>query len=177
VFTVELVGFSVLREFAVVITAVLLAGRTNSAFTAQIGAMRMRQEVDAMRVLGLDVMERLVAPRVIAMTLMTPFLTFAAMIAGLLGGLLVCWATLGVSPILYLSRIQENVGVQHFWVGMVKAPIFGFVLALIACRQGLLVEGDVASLGKRTTASVVQAIFLLIVLDAAFAIWFLDMDW
>ncbi|MFZ4070285.1 MAG: ABC transporter permease [Caulobacterales bacterium] len=177
VFTVELVGFSVLREFAVVITAVLLAGRTNSAFTAEIGAMRMRQEVDAMRVLGLDVMERLVAPRVIAMTVMTPLLTLMAMFAGLLGGLVVCWGALGVSPLLFISRIQENVGGQHFWVGLVKAPLFGFVLALISCRQGLLVESDVASLGRRTTASVVQAIFILIVLDALFALWFLEMDW
>jgi phospholipid/cholesterol/gamma-HCH transport system permease protein len=177
VFTVELVGFSVLREFAVVITAVLLAGRTNSAFTAEIGAMRMRQEVDAMRVLGIDVMERLVAPRVIAMTVMTPLLTLMAMLAGLFGGLIVCWAALGVSPALFISRIQENVGAQHFCVGIVKAPLFGFVLALIACRQGLLVESDVASLGRRTTASVVQAIFLLIVLDALFALWFLEMDW
>jgi phospholipid/cholesterol/gamma-HCH transport system permease protein len=177
VFTVELVGFSVLREFAVVITAVLLAGRTDSAFTAEIGAMRMRQEIDAMRVLGLDVMERLVAPRVIAMVIATPLLTFAAMIAGLFGGALVCWAVLGVSPVLFLSRIQDGVGAQHFWVGMVKAPVFGLVLAVVGCRHGLKVGGDVASLGRETTSSVVQAIFLVIVIDAMFALWFRAMNW
>ncbi|MBU6372245.1 MAG: ABC transporter permease [Alphaproteobacteria bacterium] len=177
VFTVELVGFSVLREFAVVITAVLLAGRTDSAFTAEIGAMKMRQEIDAMRVLGLDVMERLVAPRVIAMVVMTPLLTFAAMVAGLAGGMLVCWGVLGVSPVLFLSRIQEGVGETHFWVGLSKAPLFGFVLALVGCRHGLRVGGDVASLGRETTSSVVQAIFLVVVIDAALALWFMEMGW
>lgn len=177
VFTVELVGFSVLREFAVVITAVLLAGRTDSAFTAEIGAMKMRQEIDAMRVLGLDVMERLVAPRVIAMVVMTPILTFAAMVTGLAGGMAVCWGVLGVSPVLFLSRIQEGVGETHFWVGMSKAPLFGFVLALVGCRHGLRVGGDVASLGRETTSSVVQAIFLVVVIDAALALWFLEMGW
>lgn len=175
VFTVELVGFSILREFAVVITAVLLAGRTDSAFTAEIGAMKMRQEIDAMRVLGLDVMERLVAPRVIAMTVTAPLLTFAAMLAGLAGGMLVCWANLGISPILFISRIQEGVGETHFWVGLSKAPVFGFVLAIVGCRHGLKVGGDVASLGRETTSSVVQAIFLVIVLDALFALWFLEL--
>lgn len=177
VFTVELVGFSVLREFAVVITAVLLAGRTDSAFTAEIGAMKMRQEIDAMRVLGLDVMERLVVPRVIAMVVMTPLLTFAAMVAGLAGGMMVCWGVLGVSPVLFLSRIQEGVGETHFWVGMSKAPLFGFVLALVGCRHGLRVGGDVASLGRETTSSVVQAIFLVVVIDAALALWFMEMGW
>ena len=177
VFTVELVGFSVLREFAVVITAVLLAGRTNSAFTAEIGAMKMRQEIDAMRVLGLDVIERLVAPRVLAMVVMTPILTFAAMVAGLAGGLLVCWSVLGVSPILFLSRIQEGVGETHFFVGISKAPLFGFVLAVVACRHGLKVGGDVGSLGRETTSSVVQAIFLVVLIDAILALWFLEMGW
>jgi phospholipid/cholesterol/gamma-HCH transport system permease protein len=177
VFTVELVGFSVLREFAVVITAVLLAGRTDSAFTAEIGAMKMRQEIDAMRVLGLDVMERLVAPRVGAMVIMTPLLTFAAMIAGLIGGLIVCWGVLGVSPVLFFSRIQEGVGQTHFLVGLSKAPLFGFVLAIVGCRHGLRVGGEVASLGRETTSSVVQAIFLVVVIDALLALWFLEMGW
>jgi phospholipid/cholesterol/gamma-HCH transport system permease protein len=176
VFTVELVGFSVLREFAVVITAVLLAGRTDSAFTAEIGAMKMRQEIDAMRVLGLDVMERLVAPRLIAMVIMTPILTFAAMIAGLFGGMLVCWLDLGVSPLMFLNRMQDSVGDTPFWVGMVKAPVFGFILAVVGCRHGLRVGGDVASLGRETTASVVQAIFLVLVVDSVFALWFRAMN-
>lgn len=177
VFTVELVAFSVLREFAAVITAVILAGRSNSAFTAEIGAMKMRQEIDAMRVMGLEPLATLVVPRVIALMVMLPLLTFAAMIAGLAGGLVVCWRTLGVSPVMFLARIQEAVPVQHFWAGMVKTPFFALALALIACRQGLEVGGDVASLGSRTTSSVVQAIFMVIVIDALFALWFVEMNW
>lgn len=176
VFTVELVGFSVMREFGVLITAILLAGRTDSAFTAQIGAMKMRQEIDAMRVLGIDPMEAIVAPRVIAMQVMVPILTFAAVFAGLVGGLLVCWASIGTSPALFITRIQEGVKVQYFWEGMVKTPLIALVLALIGCRHGLETGGDVTSLGKRVTSSVVQAIFLVIVIDALFALWFLQMD-
>lgn len=177
VFTIELVAFSMLREFAVVITAVLLAGRTNSAFTAEIGAMKMRQEIDAMQVIGLKPMEALVAPRVIAMLVMTPILTFAAMLAGLFGGLLVVWLELGVSPVMFIARISDAVPEQHFWVGMSKAPAFAIALAVIACKQGLSVGGDVASLGSRVTTSVVQSIFMIILLDAVFALWFLEMDW
>jgi len=177
VFTVELVAFSVLREFGIVITAILLAGRTDSAFTAQIGAMKMRQEIDAMRVLGIDPMEAIVVPRLIAMVIMTPLLAFAAVIAGLLGGLLICWVVLNVSPVMFVTRIQDGVPVQHFWVGMIKAPVMAVVLALIGCRHGLETGGDVTSLGKRVTSSVVQSIFLVIVIDALFAIWFLEMDW
>lgn len=176
VFTVELVAFSVMREFGVVITAVLLAGRTDSAFTAEIGAMKMRQEIDAMRVIGIDPMEALVAPRVIAMLVMTPILTFGAVMAGLFGGLLVAWAELGVSPNMFLTRIADAVPAQHFWVGMVKAPVFAVVLAIIGCKQGLSVGGDVASLGQRVTTSVVQSIFMVILIDAGFALWFLEMD-
>ncbi|MBX3510948.1 MAG: ABC transporter permease [Hyphomonadaceae bacterium] len=177
VFTVELVAFSMLREFGVVITAVLLAGRTDSAFTAEIGAMKMRQEIDAMQVMGIDPMEALVAPRVIAIMVMTPILTFGAMMSGLFGGVLVCWADLGVSPAMFFARMAETVPEQHFWVGMSKAPAFAMVLAIIGCKQGLSVGGDVASLGKRVTTSVVQAIFMVILLDALFALWFLEMDW
>ncbi len=177
VFTVELVAFSMMREFGVVITAIILAGRTNSAFTAEIGAMKMRQEIDAMRVMQLDPMDALVAPRVIAMLIMMPILTFAATMAGIFGGLLVCWAELGVSPAMFFARISEVVPSQHFWVGMVKSPVFAIVLAVIACKQGLSVGGDVGSLGKRVTTSVVQAIFMVILLDALFALWFLEMDW
>ncbi|MEJ0023614.1 MAG: ABC transporter permease [Alphaproteobacteria bacterium] len=177
IFTVELVAFSVLREFAVVITCVLLAGRTNSSFTAELGAMKMRQEIDALRVLGVDPMEALVAPRVLAMLFMTPVLTFVAVMAGLLGGMLVSWLALNISPVLFLNRIQENVPVRHFWVGMIKAPVFAMILAVVACRHGLNVGGDVASLGKETTSSVVQAIFLIVVVDAIFALWFMELDW
>ena len=174
VFVVDLVGIGVLREFAVIITAILLAGRSNSAFTAQIGSMKMRQEIDAMQVIGLNPFETLVAPRAIACLVSTPILTFVAMIAGILGGLLVAW-TQGVTPVLFSARLTEVVSMQHFWVGMVKAPVFGLVVAIIGCRQGLAVEGSVESLGRRTTTSVVQAIFTVIVLDAMFAMLFLQM--
>ncbi len=174
VFVVDLVGIGVLREFAVIITAILLAGRSNSAFTAQIGSMKMRQEIDAMQVIGLNPFETLVAPRAIACIVSTPILTFVAMVAGILGGLLVAW-TQGVTPVLFSARLTEVVSMQHFWVGMVKAPVFGLVVAIIGCRQGLAVEGSVESLGRRTTTSVVQAIFTVIVLDAMFAMLFLQM--
>jgi phospholipid/cholesterol/gamma-HCH transport system permease protein len=177
VFTVELVAYSMFREFGAVITAILLAGRTDSAFTAEIGAMKMRQEIDALRVMGLSPMEVLVIPRLIAMLVMVPFLTFLATLAGLFGGMLICWMQLGISPGMFFSRIQENIPDQHFWAGMFKAPFFAIVLALIGCRHGLEVGNDVASLGERTTASVVQSIFVVIVLDALFAIWFLEMNW
>jgi phospholipid/cholesterol/gamma-HCH transport system permease protein len=141
VFTVELVAFSMLREFAAVITAVILAGRSNSAFTAEIGAMKMRQEIDAMRVMGLEPISVLVAPRVIAMLIMAPLLTFCAMMAGLVGGLLVCWGELGVSPVMFWSRIEEAVPAQHFWAGMVKSPFFAVALTIVACRHGTEVGG------------------------------------
>ena len=176
VFTVELVAFSMMREFGVVITAVLLAGRTSSAFTAEIGAMKMRQEIDAMRTMGIQPMEALVAPRVIGMLIMTPLLTFSATMAGLFGGLLVCWVNLGISPVMFFSRIADEVPAQHFWIGMVKSPVFALVLSVIACKQGLSVGGDVNSLGRHVTSSVVQAIFMVILLDAIFAIWFLEMN-
>lgn len=175
IFVVDLVGVSVLREFAVLITAILLAGRSNSAFTAQIGSMKMRQEIDAMTVIGLDTYETLVIPRALACLVSAPILTFAAMMSGLLGGLLVSWSQ-DISPILFISRLKEMVDISHFWVGMAKAPVYGLVVAIIGCRQGLAVAGSVDSLGGRTTTSVVQAIFTIIVLDAMFAMLFLRMD-
>lgn len=177
VFTVDLVAFSVLREFAVIVAAILLAGRSGSAFTAEIGAMKMRQEIDAMRVIGIGPMEALVVPRVWAMLIMTPILTFAGMMSGLLGGIIVCWLALDISPAMFIGRMAETVPEQHFWVGMVKAPVFAMSIAVIACKQGLAVGGDVASLGNRVTSSVVQSIFMVILMDALFALWFLEMDW
>jgi phospholipid/cholesterol/gamma-HCH transport system permease protein len=176
VFTVELVGIGMLREFGAVITAILLAGRTDSAFTAQLGAMKMRQEIDAMRTIGLDPMEALVAPRLIALLVMTPLLTFAATIAGVAGGLVAAWSSMGISPTLFVERFQTQVPEQHFWVGIVKTPVFALVVALVGCRQGLLVGDDVVSLGRRTTSSVVQSIFLVILLDAIFAIVFYQLN-
>ncbi len=176
-FTVDLVALSVLREFGVMMTALILAGRSDSAFTAHIGAMRMRQEIDAMQVLGMDVFEVLVLPRVIACIIMAPILAFAATMAGLVGGGLVSWAVLDVSPSLFVTRMQENVPLIHFWVGLAKAPVFALAISLIGCRQGLLVEGNVQSLGERTTASVVQALFTVIFIDAVFAMIYLELGW
>lgn len=176
VFAVELIGISVLREFAVVLTAVLLAGRSASSFAAEIGAMKMNQEVDAMRVMGVDPFDALVLPRVVALLIMLPALTFIANLAGLFGGAMVAWAQLDLSPAFFLQRIQENVGAQHFWVGISKAPVFAVVIAAIGCRQGMSVGGDVESLGERVTAAVVQAIFAIIVIDAIFAMIYLELN-
>jgi phospholipid/cholesterol/gamma-HCH transport system permease protein len=176
VFTVELLAVAVLREFGVFITAILIAGRTDSAFAAELGAMKLNSEVDAIKTMGLDPMEVLVGPRVIALLVMTPLLTFAAMISGLAGGILVLWTSLDMSPAMTLARIHEVIPIQHFWVGMSKAPVFGFILAVIGCRQGLAVERDVQSLGARTTAAVVQSIFLIVVVDAIFAVAYLKLD-
>ena len=175
IFTVELVGFAVLREFGVVITAIILAGRTNSAFTAQIGAMRMRQEVDALVTLGLNPMDVLVVPRAFAMLVMTPILTLIAALFGLGGGVFVSWLALDINPTVFINRLQSAVPVANFWVGMSKAPVFGLVVALIGCRQGLQVGGSVQSLGQSTTKSVVQAIFSIIVIDAMFALFYLEL--
>jgi phospholipid/cholesterol/gamma-HCH transport system permease protein len=175
VFMVDLVGFSVLRELAVIITAILLAGRSDSAFTASIGAMKMRQEIDAMTVMGLDTYEVLVIPRAIACVIAMPILTFLAMMSGLAGGLLVAWATADISPVLFFNRLQTAVGVENLWVGLSKTPVFGLIIAVIGCRQGLAVTGSVESLGQRTTTSVVQAIFAVILVDALFAILFFQL--
>ncbi|MEM9938226.1 MAG: ABC transporter permease [Pseudomonadota bacterium] len=175
IFVVELVGIGHLRELGVVLVAVIVAGRTNSAFTAQIGAMKMRQEVDAMQTLGLDPMDVIVAPRVIAMVVMLPVLTFVGMLAGLGGGVMVGWLALDINPTVFFNRLQDYVPIENFWIGMVKAPVFGLVIALIGCRQGLEVGGSVQSLGEHTTKSVVQAIFSIIVIDALFAIFFMEL--
>lgn len=175
IFVVELVGIGLLRELGVVLVAVIIAGRTNSAFTAQIGAMKMRQEVDAMQTLGLDPMDVIVAPRVIAMVLMLPVLTFIGMLAGLGGGVMVSWLALDINPTVFFNRLQDYVPMENFWIGMSKAPVFGLAIALIGCRQGLEVGGSVQSLGEHTTKSVVQAIFSIIVIDALFAIFYMEL--
>jgi phospholipid/cholesterol/gamma-HCH transport system permease protein len=177
VFTVQLVAVAVLREFAVVITSVLLAGRSASSFAAEIGSMRMNQEVDAMQVMGVNPFQALVIPRLAAMIVMLPLLTFVAMLAGLFGGLLVTWSQLSYGPAFFIQRISEDplMG-QHLMVGMIKAPVFAVVVAAIGCRQGMSVAGDVESLGRRVTAAVVQAIFAIIFLDAVFALIFLELN-
>jgi phospholipid/cholesterol/gamma-HCH transport system permease protein len=175
VFAVELIGIAVLREFNIIITAVLLAGRSASSFAAELGSMKMNQEIDAMQVMGVDPFEALVLPRFIALLAIIPLLTFVATLAGLFGGLVVVWTALDLGPTFFLQRIVDNVGVVHFWVGMSKAPVMAAVIAGIGCRQGLEVGGDVESLGRRVTAAVVHAIFAIIMIDAAFALLFMKL--
>ena len=176
IFVVELVSAAFLREFGVLLTAILLAGRTASAFTAQIGMMVNREEVDAIRVLGLDPIDLLVIPRVLALLAMLPLLTFIAMIAGLLGGMAVGMLNLDIPAAAYLARMHEMMNIDNFVVGMVKAPIFAMVIALIGCLEGLQTQGTAQSLGERTTSSVVQSISMVIVIDAIAALWFMEMD-
>ncbi|KGM55138.1 ABC transporter permease [Lysobacter daejeonensis GH1-9] len=176
IYVVELVSISFLREFGVLLTAIILAGRTASAFTAQIGAMKSREEVDAIRTLGMDPIDLLVIPRLLALVVMLPLLTFVAMVFGLLGGLTVGAYGLDIPPPQYLSRMQDTMEVRHFIVGLVKAPMFAVVIALIGCLEGLQVQGTAQSVGERTTSSVVQAISMVIVLDALAAIWFMELN-
>jgi len=175
IYVVELVSISFLREFGVLLTAIILAGRTASAFTAQIGAMKAREEVDALRTLGMDPIDLLVLPRVVALVLMLPLLTFIAMVAGLLGGLTVGAFNLDIPPQAYLARMDATMELRHFLVGLAKAPVFAVVIGLIGCLEGLQVEGTAQSVGERTTSSVVQAISLVIVIDAFMALWFMQM--
>ncbi|MEB3898777.1 MlaE family lipid ABC transporter permease subunit [Pseudomonas putida] len=177
IFTVDLVAFSFLREFAVLLTAILMAGRTASAFTAQIGSMKANEEIDAIRTLGLNPIELLVAPRVLALLISLPLLTFVAMIYGIVGGAVVCALSLDISPAMFLSLLQSDIGVQHFLVGLVKAPFFAFLIAAIGCLEGFKVTGSAESVGAHTTSSVVQSIFVVIVLDAVAALFFMEMGW
>jgi len=175
IYVVELVSIAFLREFGVLLTAIILAGRTASAFTAQIGSMKSREEVDAIRTLGMDPIDLLVIPRVLALLVMMPLLTFVGMIAGLLGGLTVGAYGLDIPPQQYLARMQDTMELRHFLVGLVKAPVFALVISLIGCLEGLQVQGTAQSVGERTTSSVVQSISLVIILDAMAAIWFMEM--
>ena len=171
VFVVDLISISILRELGLLLTAIIVAGRSASAFTAAIGSMKMNQEVDAMRTLGLDPIEVLVLPRVLALLFTLPILGFLADIAGLLGGALMAWYELGVSPGTFKTRLLAT-DVSHFLVGISKAPFFAVIIAVIGCYQGLQVESNADSLGRLTSRSVVQAIFMVIVADATFSIFF-----
>jgi phospholipid/cholesterol/gamma-HCH transport system permease protein len=174
IFTVELVSYAFLREFGVLLTAIILAGRSGSAFTAQIGSMKSREELDAIKALGLDPIELLVLPRLIALFVMLPLLTFLSMIMGLVGGGIVSMLSLDISAGQFITRLHEMTEIRHFWSGMIKAPVFAFLIAVVGCLEGLKVEGSAESVGRHTTASVVQAIFLVIVFDALFAVFFME---
>ncbi|MGL4316506.1 MAG: MlaE family ABC transporter permease [Pseudomonas sp.] len=177
IYTVHLVAFSFLREFGVLLTAILMAGRTASAFTAQIGAMKSNEEIDAIRTLGLDPMELLVLPRVLAMLICLPILTFIAMLCGIVGGGLVSTLLLDVSPTLFLNILQTDIPVQHFYIGLVKAPFFAMLIAIVGCLEGFKASGSAKSVGDHTTSSVVQSIFVVILLDALAALFFMEMGW
>ena len=177
IYTVDLVAFSYLREFGVLLTAILVAGRTASAFAAQIGSMKANEEIDAIRVQGLDPIELLVLPRVAALLIGLPLLTFIAMIAGIIGGMLVCLFELNISSTLFFSMIDSDVQVRHFFVGMAKAPIFAFLIAVIGCLEGFKVSGSAQSVGEHTTSAVVQSIFVVILVDAIVALVCMEMKW
>jgi phospholipid/cholesterol/gamma-HCH transport system permease protein len=177
VYTVNLVAFSFLREFAVLLTAILMAGRTASAFTAQIGSMKANEEIDAIRMMGLSPIDLLVLPRVVALLVSMPLLTFVGMMSGIAGGAMVCALALDIPPVMFLSLMNQDIELRHFVVGMVKAPLFAYVIAIIGCLEGFKVSGSAQSVGEHTTSAVVQSIFIVIMLDALAALFFMEMGW
>jgi phospholipid/cholesterol/gamma-HCH transport system permease protein len=172
VFVVDMVSILVLREVGVLIVCVMVAGRSGSAYTAEIGSMKMREEIDALRTMGLDPIQVLVLPRIIALVIAVPLLTFIGSMAALYGAGLVCWLYGGMAPDIFLERLREAISLQTFAVGMIKAPFMALTIGLVACVEGFEVEGSAASLGLKTTASVVKSIFLVIALDGVFAMFF-----
>jgi phospholipid/cholesterol/gamma-HCH transport system permease protein len=174
-YTVQLTGASILRELGVLLTAIILAGRSGSAFTAQIGTMRVNQEIDAMLTIGLDPVEVLVLPRLFALLVTLPMLTLCANFMGIFGGGLMAWAELGIGIPQFLTHLS-TISPWSFWVGMIKSPFFAIVIALIGCYEGFQVSGSAESVGRLTTLSVVEAIFLVIVIDAGFSIFFSAMQ-
>ena len=175
-FTINLVAVSMLREMGVLITAIMVAGRSGSAYTAEIGVMKTREEVDALKVMGIEPMQVLVVPRVIALVITLPLLTFFADIMGLIGGAAISQSLLDVSPLQYVTRVHQAVDGSDLFVGLFKAPIFAFFIAVVSCMHGLRVKGSAESVGRETTRAVVKAIFLVIVLDAFFSILFEQLD-
>jgi phospholipid/cholesterol/gamma-HCH transport system permease protein len=175
--TVNLVGRLTMRELGVLMTAIMVAGRSGSAFAAQLGTMKLTEEIDAMRTIGISPIEALVLPRMIAAILMMPLLGFFSTMTAILGGGVFCWASLGITPAAYLEQLQTVVPLTDVWVGLIKAPVFGAVIAMTGCFQGMQVEGNAEQVGLKTTSAVVQAIFMVIVLDAVFAVFFSKIGW
>jgi phospholipid/cholesterol/gamma-HCH transport system permease protein len=171
-YVVDMVGILVLRELGVLIVAIMVAGRSGSAYTAELGSMKMREEIDALSTMGLDPVEVLILPRVIALICALPILSFIGSMAALYGGGLVAQFYGGMSPAIYLARLHEAISVTHFHVGIIKAPFMALVIGIVACSEGFRVKGSAESLGKQTTTSVVKSIFLVIVLDGLFAVFF-----
>ena len=172
IYVIDMVGVLVLREIGVLIVCIMVAGRSGSSYTAELGAMRMREEVDALRTMGFDPIEVLILPRILALIIAVPALTFIGSMAALYGGGLVAWLYGGIQPEVFLSRLREAVTGTTFEVGMIKAPFMALVIGVVACVEGLQVQGSAESLGEKTTNSVVKSIFLVIVLDGIFAMFF-----
>lgn len=172
IFVVDMLGVLVLREIGVLLVAIMVAGRSGSAYTAELGSMKMREEIDALRTMGFDPIEVLVLPRMLALVLALPILAFLGAMAALYGGGLVAWLYGGVDPEAFLLRLRDAISIDHFIVGMVKAPVMAAVIGIVACVEGLAVQGSAESLGQHTTASVVKGIFFVIVMDGVFAIFF-----
>jgi phospholipid/cholesterol/gamma-HCH transport system permease protein len=172
IFTINLLGVSLLREIGVLITAIIVAGRSGSAFTAQIGTMRVNEEIDAMQTLGLNIAEVLVVPRVLGLIISLPLLAFYADVMGMIGGAVMTYFDLGITIPVFMRQLSEAITWQTLAVGLIKAPVFAFLIGLVGCFEGLRVERNAASVGKLTTRSVVESIFLVMVFDAGFSILF-----
>jgi len=177
IYTINLIGRSSLKELGVLMTAIMVAGRSGSAFAAQLGSMKLNEEIDAMRTIGVSPMEALVIPRVLATVLLMPLLGFYAAVIAIVGGGLFCWYSLDIPPVTFVQRVREVVPLTDLWQTLIKAPVFGMIIATAGCFQGMQVEGNAESVGLRTTTAVVQGIFLVIVLDAFFAVFFTEIGW
>ena len=177
IYTINLIGRITVRELGTLMTAIMVAGRSGSAFAAQLGTMKLTEEIDAMRTIGVSPIEALVIPRMLAAVIMMPLLSFYAMIMAILGGGMFTWISLGIPPLTFIQRLQEVTPITDLYVGLIKAPVFGFIIALVGCFQGMQVKGNAEEVGLQTTAAVVQAIFLVIVLDAVFAVFFSSVGW
>ncbi len=176
-YVVNLLGILVLREIGVLLVTIMVAGRSGSSYTAELGSMKMREEIDALRTMGVDPADVLVLPRVVALVIAMPVLTFLGSMAALVGGGLVAWFYGGMSPEIFILRLRDAVSVHDFLIGLIKAPAMAMVVGIIACTEGMRVEGSAESLGRKTTTSVVKAIFTVIVLDGLFAMFFAAIGW
>ena len=177
VFTINLIGRSAVKELGILMTAIMVAGRSGSAFAAQIGSMKLAEEIDAMRTIGVSPMEALVLPRVLATVLLMPLLGFYAALVAIVGGGIFSFISLDIPPVTFIQRIREVVPITDLWQTLIKAPVFGLIISMAGCFQGMQVEGNAEEVGLRTTAAVVQGIFLVIVLDAFFAVFFTEIGW
>ena len=177
IYTINLIGRITTRELGTLMTAIMVAGRSGSAFAAQLGTMKLTEEIDAMRTIGVSPMEAIVLPRVMAVTLMMPLLGFYASICAIVGGGVFCWVGLEITPITYIQLLRQIIPMTDFWIMLIKAPVFGMLVGVTGCYEGMQVQKDAEEVGRRTTSAVVAAIFLVIVLDAFFAVFFSGIGW